>query len=96
MLATHDWSMGVQTLLMIGPSGTSSAMPRWLVSALAGDRGWTESSNSRPPYDDNREPRGSLLPCARPGPQVPDAMPINIARQVREGKFASQKFASGC
>jgi hypothetical protein len=32
MLATHDWSMGVQTLLMIGPSGTSSAMPRWLVS----------------------------------------------------------------
>jgi hypothetical protein len=49
MLATHDWSMGVQTLLMIGPSGTSSAMPRWLVSALAGDRGWT----NLPLHDDN-------------------------------------------
>jgi predicted DNA-binding transcriptional regulator len=26
----------------------------------------------------------SPLCCARPGPQVPDAMPISIARQVRK------------
>jgi hypothetical protein len=26
----------------------------------------------------------SPLRCARPGPQVPDAMPISIARQVRK------------
>ena len=86
--ATHDWP------------GTSAhhigvvSHPYWLASAPG--TGGEPKAATRPLYDDNREPRGSLPPCARPGPQVPDAMPINIARQVREGKFASQKFASGC
>jgi hypothetical protein len=34
--------------------------------------------------DDNRGLTVGIAGCARPGPQVPDAMPTSIARQVNE------------
>jgi hypothetical protein len=34
--------------------------------------------------DDNRRLTVGIAGCARPGPQVPDAMPTSIARQVNE------------
>jgi hypothetical protein len=69
------------TLLMIGP-GTLIGRSYWLVE---GDRGWTERETwPLSTSDDNRRLTVGVAGCARPGPQVPDAMPTSIARQVSE------------
>jgi hypothetical protein len=66
---------------MIGP-GTLIGRSYWLVE---GDRGWTERETwPLSTSDDNRRLTVGVAGCARPGPQVPDAMPTSIARQVSE------------